>query len=645
MALNPRQHDLFQLSVVTELPRKNKNQPFNRSALTEELLALNNPNITKQIAELVANEVDKEIDRRRIEFLSNEVISEMVAAKLEELGLIAAPASQPADKPAPKASLFAETVEDPFPTEVLEAMAPVKIEPKGQLLTLKPPARRIPLELSLEAVETLQSEFCLKDEFGKSVETAEEAYTRVARSMAEAEIKYAPMADLNELEIQFYNLLASKDFLPEGSILKNSGQALRSLSSSVAIPVRDSTEAIFEAMKQAAVLHKHGIAAGFSFTHLRPRNDAVRSGGKVSSGPVSFMKVFHLALQTLTREGSKDLLPNHGILSIDHPDILDFIDTSSDEANERFRLSVSLTDEFLGAVESNQTFSLVNPRSGEKAQEIRARQVFKQLVQQAQRHSDLGILFSTRLEHSNPTPQTGPLDATASPGGTPLTAFESCLGGAVNLANVVEGGEIQWEKLKATVHRAVHFLDNAVSVNRHPFTEAEESALQNRKIEIGVMGWADLLAKLEIDYATDEAVHLGARVMDFIQKEAEAKSAELAQSRGAFLNWDRSVLKGQGIKRRNATVTGLIATASLSRVAGCSEGIEPLNPLDVPAEWHLRTQATFQNHAENSVYKRIPIAQNPSEEEIAMIFLLGYHLGVKGIQLHKTQSSSAQTGK
>lgn len=562
------------------------------------------------------------------------------------------------------------------------------------------------MNINENAKAVLEQRYLAKNEDGSPVETVEGLFHRVAKAIAAADVKYDETADCSRTETVFYDMMANLEFLPNSPTLMNAGRELGQLSACFVLPVEDSMESIFEAVKQAALIHKSGGGTGFSFSRLRQEGSAVNSTGGVASGPLSFLKVFNMATEAIKQGGSRRGA-NMGILHIDHPDILKFIDCKADnEEITNFNLSVGITEAFMQAVQEKRDYPLVDPHTGKVVRQLNAKTVFDKIVDAAWRNGEPGILFLDRLNRDNVVPKKGRIEATNPCGEQPLLPYESCNLGSVNLTKMMKmSGDqftVDWEKLKTTVKHAVHFLDNVIDVNKYPLEQIAETTKATRKIGLGVMGWADSLLMMGIPYNTEEAVQLGQDIMAFISEKGREASQELAKQRGAFPLFHESILL-QGRPQRNATITTIAPTGTLSIIGGCSSGIEPVfayvfirnimdgtellevNPVlkrqleqrglyseelmrriadagtvsgitelpedlrrvfvsthDISPEYHVRMQAAFQKSTDNAVSKTVNFTNKAAREDVAEVYSLAFSLGCKGVTIYRDGSRNGQ---
>lgn len=570
--------------------------------------------------------------------------------------------------------------------------------------------------LSANALAVLTQRYVARDGRGRPIETPAGMFRRVAENLAQADRLYDRKANVKATATAFARMMSGLEFLPNSPTLMNAGRDLQQLAACFVLGVDDSLDSIFEAVKQTALIHQSGGGTGFSFSRLRPKEDRVMSTSGIASGPVSFIRVFNTATEVIKQGGTRRGA-NMGILHVDHPDILEFIHVKEQPAElTNFNLSVAVTDAFMEEVKRNRPHTLINPRTGKPVRHVPARQIFDRLSEAAWKSGEPGIVFIDRINHDNPTPRIGQIEATNPCGEQPLLPYEACNLGSINLARMVAPGptsrntpggvRLDERKLAATVRLAVHLLDNVIDMNRYPLPQIERMTKGNRKIGLGVMGFADLLILLGIPYDTPEARETAERVMRLVRAHAQAASAELAKARGPFPNFRGSRLErtrpGQA-PLRHATTTTVAPTGTLSIIADCSSGIEPLygvcytrqaieglrltyvhpvfarmakaaglstppllkriaeresiqdiaeipKPIrrlfvtahDIAPADHITMQAAFQRHTDNAVSKTINLPKTATPEDVRRAFLLAYREGCKGITLYRNGSRERQ---
>ncbi len=550
------------------------------------------------------------------------------------------------------------------------------------------------------ALRVLRDRYLIRHEDGTQ-ETPEEMCWRVAACIAEAEARYGRTPEqARETAHRFYELMVDRKFMPNSPTLMNAGKnnGLQ-FSACYVLPIEDSLEGIFDAIKKAAIIHQSGGGTGFSFSRLRSKDSVVRSTGGRASGPVSFLRVFNAATEAVKQGGTRRGA-NMGILQVDHPDIMEFIESKLDGGIVNFNISVAATDRFMEALEKNEDYELIEPHTGQPVGKLSARDVFKRIVDCAWRTGDPGLVFLDRINNSpaNPTPEVGRVEATNPCGEQPLLPNEACNLGSLNLGEFVIRGDgparIDWDSLREASRVCVRFLDNVIETNPYPLPEIDRSVKDNRRIGLGVMGVADLYLLLDIPYNSEEALKVADQVMSFIERTSHEASEELALERGPFPNWNRSIYKN-GRPLRNSTVTTIAPTGTISIIAGCSSGIEPLfalayshivgerhltfvNPIfesmarerglyseklmadlshhgtahglhgiplevqrvyvtahEVEPDWHVRMQGAFQKHTDNGVSKTINLPNNATTEDIARAYLRAWEVGCLGITVFR----------
>lgn len=562
-------------------------------------------------------------------------------------------------------------------------------------------------ELSEHALAVLEKRFLMRDERGQLIEDPAGLFRRVARAIAAVD-DVAGGFRREESEEIFHELMTSLKFLPNSPTLMNAGAPRGQLAGCFVLPVEDSMESIYGTLRDVALIQKSGGGTGFSFSHLRPRGDYIGSTRGVSSGPVSFMRLYDYSTE-INRLGGTRAGANMGILRHDHPDIHEFVNAKREpESLPSFNISVMATDEFMQAVQAGQEIPLRFPssngaRPAASRRTTNAAVLFDEIVMNAWQTGDPGLLFYDRINAGNPTPQLGPIEATNPCGEQPLLPYESCNLGSINVSKFVTAGAINYEDLRATVHHAIHFLDNVLDANSYPVEAVREVTLGNRKIGLGIMGFADLLVDLRTPYASAPAIAFAEELMGFIQSEAKLASAELAQRRGPFPNFRDSRLSAEKQPPlRNACVTSIAPTGTISLLANCSSGIEPFFALsyrrevigatktvdvhpallemlrsegsdseallrqlrssgrldrtsaplelrnlfatahEIAPEWHIKMQAAFQKYIDTSVSKTINLPNSAGPEAVAGAYQLAFQTGCKGVTVFRDGCKAQQ---
>jgi ribonucleoside-diphosphate reductase alpha chain len=569
------------------------------------------------------------------------------------------------------------------------------------------------LDLNANALTVLERRYLVKDDHGKPVERPEDLFWRVARTIAAPDRTYGASAKAVEsLAETFFELMATRVWMPNSPTLMNAGRPLGQLSACFVLPVEDSLSngrsGIYDTLRAMALVHQSGGGTGFSFSRLRPKNDVVRSTMGVASGPVSFMKLYD-ASTDVVKQGGTRRGANMGILRVDHPDIMDFIHCKDDLTQvTNFNISVAVTDAFMVALEAGKSYDLIHPRTGKVVGQLDAREVFKQIVHGAWKTGEPGVFFIDRANHYNPVPHLGSYEATNPCGEQPLLPYDVCNLGSINVGLFVKNGDVDWNGLRTAVHLCTHFLDNVIDANKYPLTEIDDLAKRIRRIGLGLMGWADLLVRLGMPYNSDEGVALGRKLMEFIDEESKVASEKLAEQRGTFAEWERSIwgpdascarnARGERIrpmrKLRNCNLTTVAPTGTISIIAGCSSGIEPLFAVafmrnqagvlmpdvnedfvaiakregwysedlmkqiaeaghihfdavpakwqrvfvtahDVTPEWHIQMQAAFQDFTDSAISKTSNFPNDATEEYVERIYRYAYQLGCKGVTVYR----------
>lgn len=562
------------------------------------------------------------------------------------------------------------------------------------------------MKIGKNAMTVLERRYLIKDENNQPVETVEGLFLRVAGAIAQMDKIYDKDADVEKTQQEFFDMMTNLEFLPNSPTLMNAGRPLGQLSACFVLPVADTMEDIFETIKQAALIHKSGGGTGFSFSRLRQKGSTVNSTGGVASGPISFMKVFNSATEAVKQGGTRRGA-NMGILRVDHPDILEFIDCKANTSEiTNFNISVGITEAFMNCAQKGLDYDLINPSNGEKVGKLNAKEVYEKIVSAAWQNGEPGIIFLDRLNRDNVVPSAGEIESTNPCGEQPLLPYESCNLGSINLVEMLKktkkGYEINWDKLSETIKKSVHFLENVIDANKYPLPMIDETTKQTRKIGLGVMGWADALLYLGIPYNCDEAVALAERVMGYITATGRQESEKLASLRGSFPLFAKSTLK-DGKPVRNATITTIAPTGTLSIIASVSSGVEPVfayaysrnvmdgtelvevNPIleeilkergiysaelmkkiaqhggihdisEIPEDirrvfvcahevspvWHIQMQAAFQRHTDNAVSKTVNFPNEATKEEVKEVYDLAFQLDCKGVTIYRDGSRDAQ---
>lgn len=624
--------------------------------------------VNEHQAEEIARFIRSTIDRMDLRHITSPMVDEMIKAKLAEYGL--------------------------------DVRQPVRLT-RDMFI-------RNGLDLSPNAKTVLERRYLKKDTEGRVRETPAQMFHRVALHISQAERHYDEDADVRQVAEQFYTLMTDFKFLPNSPTLMNAGRRLGQLAACFVLPIEDSMEGIFDSLKNAAVIHKSGGGTGFSFSRLRPKNSMVGTTGGIASGPVSFMKIFNTATEQVKQGGTRRGA-NMAILRVDHPDIMEFIHCKSNHSElNNFNISVGITEAFMVAVKADGMVDLVDPRDRRTVVSVAAREVYDALVEQAWRNGDPGIVFLDRINRDNPTPALGEIESTNPCGEQPLLPMEACNLGSINLARFVAEKQgqagVDYDALQEAVWTAVRFLDNTIDMSQYPLDAIDRMVKGNRKIGLGLMGFADLLFQLEIPYNSEQALGVAEEVMGFIQAESHRASLALAEQRGVFPNYERSRFAGDGAAAyRNATTTTIAPTGTLSIISNCSSGIEPLFALsyvrtvmdndklmevnphfeavarrqgfysealmeaiaaagtiagmqevpdavkkvfvtahDISPEWHLRMQAAFQKHTDNAVSKTVNLARDATVEDVRKIYDLAWELGCKGVTIYRDGSKENQ---
>ncbi|MGC9517022.1 MAG: adenosylcobalamin-dependent ribonucleoside-diphosphate reductase [Methanomicrobiales archaeon] len=578
------------------------------------------------------------------------------------------------------------------------------IKGRGNIISSANSEDREELKLSVNAQKILKKRYLLKDINGHLIESPAGMFRRVASAIARVDKIYDANADLSLLEDNFYNLMSNLEFLPNSPTLMNAGTEINQLSACFVLPIKDSIGGIFDSLKYMALIHKSGGGVGFSFSKLRPKGDVVKSTKGIASGPISFMRIFDVATDVI-KQGGRRRGANMAVLAVNHPDIIDFITAKSREGSfTNFNLSVAVDDEFMRAVDLNEGYELKNPRNGQLVKKVPSRELLDKIVEMAWKNGDPGLIFIDEINRRNTLPKIGRINATNPCGEQPLLDYESCNLGSINLTKMLKDGKIDWNKLENTINTAVHFLDNVIDSNNYPTSKIRDNTLKNRKIGLGVMGFADLLLMMGIPYDSKQALNLAEKIMSFISQSAINESNRLGIIRGSFPNFSGSLWDKKGYyAMRNATTTTIAPTGTISILANVTSGIEPLfaitfvrkvmndtklmeiNPVfkeiakkegfynenilrkiavtgsiqnlteipekykkifktayDIHPKWHVKMQASFQKYVDNAVSKTVNLPKDISTKDVRDIFLLAYKLKCKGITVYRYGTKEEQ---
>ncbi|MFB3925491.1 MAG: adenosylcobalamin-dependent ribonucleoside-diphosphate reductase [Syntrophales bacterium] len=657
------------------------------------------------IVEFDPDKIKNAVERAAFETLADRRAAQQVAEKIS--GLVVGKISDEFANRIPDVEAIQDAVETTLMSEGYSTIAKSYIlyrEGRSDIrMTKAALGLRDDLKFPVNTMEVLKRRYLLKNEQRTVIETPGELFRRVARHVAGAENSFKSGFTPAMVEEKFFQMMRNLEFMPNSPTLMNAGTALGQLSACFVLPVEDSIDGIFGSLKHMARIHQTGGGTGFNFSRLRPKGDLVNSTKGEASGPVSFMGIFDKATEIIV-QGGRRRGANMGILHCSHPDIIEFIEAKMEQGRfSNFNLSVGITDAFMEAARKNKDFDLINPRTGKKTRSVNARAIFDLITSAAWRTGDPGLVFLDEINRKNPTPLIGPLEATNPCGELPLLPYESCNLGSINLEKMVKGDSLDWEKLRDRIYWGIRFLDDVIEVNRFPLCEIGDITYGNRKIGLGVMGFAGMLIKLNIPYTSKEAVDVADRLMEFIHRESLNASMSLAEERGTFPNYSGSIHERNNLKLRNATVNTIAPTGTISIVAGCSSGIEPLfaisfvrnvlsgtklfeiNPIfeetakkmgfykrdllakiaqygslkdvkeipsrirkifvtafDVPPRQHLLIQAAFQKHSDNSVSKTINLPAEATISDVKDIYWLAYALKCKGITIYRYGSKEDQ---